>query len=125
MKIKETLQWILRYYDATRGVGHTRLMLEGKAYLNNGVMITHTKEYGEKIIKSSIGHGRIKIESLNSLNNLLGKREAIAFDNCALYILFTNVLGEINNLEEDNERLKYYINTLELKIRKAKDVLNQ
>jgi chemotaxis protein CheY-P-specific phosphatase CheC len=104
MNIKEKLKQLAHYYDVTRQVGHTTLMLEGAKNTKDCIVVTHNQVMGESV--QQMANQKVKTVSLSSPNLLRGFKKPIVFDNCALYVLFLESVREMDRLEEENKKLK-------------------
>jgi hypothetical protein len=105
MKIKETLQTLLNYYERTRGVGHTRVMLEG-ATNRPEALVVFAYPLQDKILTP----GPLKNSQVLSLEtvttDLLGRGVPLVFDNTGMSELLAQSLEEINRLEAEVQSLQ-------------------
>ena len=104
------LETLIEYYSRTRGIGHTRLMIEGlEHYQGEAILIGHTRDYAEQIARRAMHSNpniRIAPRTLSSLHTLRGHSGPLAYDNAALIDLFRDCLQEINKLQRENAELE-------------------
>ena len=100
--IYEKVNLLKHYYDTNRRRGHTRLMKEGtKNYKEPFFIIAPMTNYnGEMECKPD------NIISWNNLKKLYGSTRPIIFDNSTMSIMFNEIYEHIQDLENENDRLK-------------------
>lgn len=90
--VKDTLNQLLQYYQATRGVGHTLAAL-GKPTPDRPLFLSHV--YKNNIIE----YGKVPISFTNLKETLRGQRAPLIIDHFALTIIFEESLRKIEELE--------------------------
>jgi len=122
MNIKQKLQTLTDYYNSTRGVGHTKTLLEGTNRVKSTII--HANQL--QIDKDKGPNLKI---TLHNLDKLRGRKDPIAIDNAALYSLFSESASEISHLEEKaNELTKIAaseISRLEEKVNELTKIVNR
>lgn len=108
--IKNTLRNILSYYNSARQVGHTTMALTGAANFKNAIVVTHNHSMIDCIRKmvNPLFSPTLAFTTLSNFENgsVLGRSNAIVFDNAAVYTLCADALKEIERLENSNELIK-------------------
>ena len=97
MNTKQTLEELVRYYDATRGVGHTCTALYGIG-AQGAIVIAHNQTYANHL-KQTTG---VETVSIHDLNALCGRGAPLIIDNAALREIFANSAAEIQRLEGES-----------------------
>ena len=97
MNTKPTLEELVRYYDATRGVGHTCATLYGIGD-KGAIVIAHNQSYANHL-KRTTG---VETVSIHDLNALYGRCAPLVIDNAALREIFANSAAEIQRLESES-----------------------
>lgn len=103
MNILEKLKAIVQYYDSTRRVGHTKLMLDGVSNTEKYMVITQSDACGIDLQKRA--QKKIFTTSINSPNLLRGANLPITFDNDVLQLLFAQAIEAIESCV-DEETIK-------------------
>jgi len=96
-KIKKQLTELAGYLSTVRQVGHTYTMLHGAAKSERVAIVVHNYRMGEIIKKDAPNADMV---SLNNMDALRGRNHPLAFDNAALYQLFSDAVKEITRLED-------------------------
>lgn len=102
MDIADKLQALIAYYNVTRGVGHTKTMLEG-AFLHRCIVLAKDSRQARDFNRRS---GVITSVGCNDLNSLLGLRLPLAIDNAVLWTLMAEAWSCIQDLRKENVRLR-------------------
>ena len=122
MKIKETLQWALHYYNSTRGVGHSNIAVTGIED-KQSMLIVLERRTGEDIRKT-YHLLNTKIETVDRLGSIMGFKLPLVFDNMALSYIFSQALMEINRLEQECNKLESKRSEFEAKCNINENILN-
>jgi hypothetical protein len=93
---KKRLQAAIEYFAATRGVGHTKTVIEGIAKNLGSAVIVANENGAREYEKQCVG---ISAVSIDGFEKLRGQTRPIVFDNHSLIILFTGAFRAIDNLE--------------------------
>lgn len=103
MNIKKILKEIVTYYECTRQVGHTTALIEGLRNKPKTIVVTNSREMNKY-------YNRLDIEELNTISldcisntSFKGYNRPIVFDNAALFVLFKEILKEIEPLTSSKE----------------------
>ena len=90
-----TLESIVKYYDRTRQIGHTELMLRGVNNVDKPVFVSHNEDGGRYLLERT--SGRARYLSLYGLTQTLYEcNSPIVFDNAAIHFLLRDSLRCIN-----------------------------
>lgn len=104
MKIKQILKEFCDYFQRTRGVGHTHLMLYG---VKNTEKIIGVVGYNLAFAKMLCnGYKNTCPISIQTLTHLRGRKIPLAFDNITLDFLFMKAYDTIDNQEKEIKELK-------------------
>jgi hypothetical protein len=101
MDTLEKLQLLLDSFSA-RQVGHTNLILNGLNNTAHGIVVTHNNKYRKELTENTA----CDYVSIQNLDKLIGSNKPIVIDNCALSILLSSAINEIENLRLDKELLE-------------------
>ena len=112
MNTKQTLEELVRYYDNTRGVGHTQTALQGISLSRGAIVIAHDMGYAN-YLKRSAG---VDAFSINDLNPLWGANKPLVIDNAALRTIFSNSASEIRRLESNIMDLMLHSKNIEYQL---------
>ncbi len=95
--IQDILRFYTQYYSTTRGVGHTRAMIRGADKEDCIVLCASSREatHAEQFSPHSCAYSQIE--------RLTGRRVALAWDNHALFDLFSAASREMRSLAETVE----------------------
>lgn len=104
MNIKNILKEIVTYYECTRQVGHTTAIIEGLREKSDTIVVTHSQAMNNHFYELYID--KLHPMTLESLGNglLRGCSKSIVFDNAALFVLFKEILKEIEPLTSSKEK---------------------
>lgn len=98
---KARLYGIELYYSSSRGVGHTRAMIEGAKNEERPILISGTSTSARNIGRAAgirpqdcLGWGEIGVTK-----NMRGLRQPLVFDNYGIQCMITDALRAINDLE--------------------------
>ncbi len=106
----KTAQAILSYYDTTRGVGHTKAMLNGALSDEDVIIITHAQHYADKLCNE---HKHARVYGVEHLSDkLCSTRNPIVFDNATIYKLLLLLLKEHEKIEERLEATKVKLSNI-------------
>lgn len=94
--IEEKLKFFVDYYNATRQVGHTMAVLNG-AIISGAIVVAINEQEVKSIIDKSCN--QVDCISQHYLEDLLGIKSPILFDNSVLHSLFSEALSEIKRLK--------------------------
>ena len=109
-QILDKLKDVVAYYSTVRQVGHTTMMVEG--------VIEHLldSKHDKPVIMIGTGQqGRLfrefcpkadQVSWSGNLNGLRGRRQPLAWDNCAIMMMASEAAQEIEKLQEEVTRLK-------------------
>lgn len=103
--IKIVLEQFLHYYETTRHSGHTHTMVDGVRD-SNGCIVVSTNSLMSNLIDKLVNNSNVKHLSLSRIDTsegyeLLGNQKPLAFDNSALFDIFSSALQKIEQLETD------------------------
>jgi hypothetical protein len=120
--IKNKLTDLARHLNINRQVGHTTAVIHGAKNIESNVIVHNrdmvsylSRENGPKNPQHPEGLVKLRKKkrgevvnciSLGELEKLYGDHRPIVFDNCALYVLFSNSLSEIRRLESKIEKIR-------------------
>ncbi len=118
MKIQEKLLNLIEYYNTTRGVGHTELMIASPIG-ESCIIMSHNERMGkyikEKIQSVTLNHENAtkNIKFISTSSNLRGMKLPLLIDNAALHTIFLESLSEIETLRQEITKLKTKFNKIE------------
>ena len=106
-KKEDTIRGLNRlreYLLSTRGVGHTRTMIEGAKYSNGVVVVLHSSDYAytremRKRVPEAVTVGWPEI-------SVVGLRLPLVMDNGGLLHMLSDALEVIDALQKENEGLR-------------------
>jgi len=98
MDILEKLDMLVNYYEKTRGVGHTTLMLEGTKS-KSCLIMAHTHEYACDLMQQSGGSSAVSWSDLSFLG--IGHHLPLAIDNSAMIRICHDAAHEIAKLQAE------------------------
>lgn len=96
MKIKETLKELRTYYQMSRQVGHTHVMLNGAVNSPKALVLVGNLQQGMDLQPKL---HPIQVVTLGSISTLRGKSAPLAIDNAAMWLLLDRSVREIERLE--------------------------
>lgn len=102
----EKLRKIQQYYESTRAVGHTEGMICGINETHAPLVLIHQYTMKPYIEKQLYAPSKVKFESINSSQMLLGMNRPLFIDNAALTVLLTKAFEEIDAVRLENTKLK-------------------
>jgi len=102
------------YIKKTRGVGHTRLQLDGTLNANYPFIIVGVDKSHANDLKRKLGNNHFASPiALNSEEAFRGVREPAIIDNSVFTIVCDEFIKEIRDGREDMEKLNSKINEIE------------
>jgi len=103
VKVLEKLIFLQEYFATTRGVGHTKLLIDGLK--NSNVpkkFLCENKPYGNVLIKNN-NIKNCKLVSYHDLNRLSDHyKDPLIIDNSAIYAILKDSINTIKNLLKKN-----------------------
>jgi hypothetical protein len=101
-KIERTLETLSRYYDCTRGAGHTKAMMDGIHHADDKVIVlTHNVSYGKLIEKMSPKAIACSVDGSSELLTLYGRKNPMVVDNAAMQYIVSEAFSQIRNLRDE------------------------
>ena len=97
MKIKETLNDLLHYYESTRQVGHTAAMIEGVANSPQTMVLVGNFAQGKCLMPKVSEKQVVPIGSISTA--LCDRRAPLVIDNAAMWLILHEAKKEIERLE--------------------------
>ena len=91
--IAEKLRFLMEYFYKTRGVGHTKAMLEGANSYPCIVVVRN--EHEKSRVLSEFVNPR-DVVTVHGLERLMGRRDPLLFDNSALIELFSAAAASLD-----------------------------
>ena len=115
MNIKEKLEALRAYYETTRQVGHSTLMMKGTdTYEREKLILDYKKSHFEyRNCKPA------EIISWHRLEALKGNNKPLAIDNGVMWVILNETLNYIEELESKN----YSLRKVNEKIEKIKEII--
>ena len=106
MDIKNILNELIHYFNVTRGVGHTKTVLDGVRNIDDCLMVVDTHWFSD-IAKLENPPSKSKLISFSYIcDRLRGYHRPLVFDNLVLWLIFNNSLKKIEDLELEIRTLK-------------------
>lgn len=115
MKTLEKLEFLLDYYQATRGIGHSTLIKKGTDNYDQPFMVLTCNSEGDPFIDVN----KEDIVSIESLNRVIGKRKPMVIDNGAVIKLLYETILTIDTLQKENKQLKETIRLVDTILRQV------
>lgn len=107
----EKLQALVEYYDSTRSIGHTKLMLHGLTGSDGAVLLSHNADYGKKLVHDADCDIHT-ILTIGNVEGLRGLRAPLAIDNFALRTLFIEAVSEYSKVLVENRILHWKLQNI-------------
>ena len=108
----EYIDGLIQYYQMTRQIGHTQLMIEGLAhYQGHALVIAHQREYADQIVRRVMAinpQAKLYPRGIGNPNSLRGCSGPLAIDNSALIKLFLDCGRYIGTLERKITELEQW-----------------
>lgn len=101
MRTIEKIEMLYQYYLSTRNIGHTSLLKEGAKRFKKDFFIL-SFDHDNRIFEAE----KSQIVSWSNLKKLIGHQKPMIIDNGAMVSILSDVLNEMHELEEENQRLK-------------------
>lgn len=108
MNILGKLDAVWNYFEKTRGIGHTKAMMYGAMQTDNVIVVAASQDSAR-----DLKFDEMTIITLDSLDNLIGTKCPILFDNFALSSLLWSASNKIKSLKNRVNELESHITRLE------------
>jgi hypothetical protein len=110
MNIVDTIHELIRYYDTTRGVGHTCALMEGVGGNDadpRPVLVGLNQNDCRRLKRDAPCCDCVSIHEVEN-HGLIGRSQPLVIDNGAMYLLLRQVAHEIGMLEAELEKVKMF-----------------
>lgn len=95
-KVAET---IIRYYLANRGVGHTRVMMEGIKHRPDAFVLLGQLRHADMLDLRQMGNSFNVVDSPNLVAVLMGRQNPLIIDHFGLQLLLQGMIKEYDELD--------------------------
>jgi len=99
------LQRLLEYYYISRGVGHTRAMIEGAKDTDGVIILAHEHRYAVSLARGCKNATPLAWFGYGA-DTLCGQRKPLLIDNGAMIDILADAINYINTLEHVVARLQ-------------------
>lgn len=105
MNIKDTLTAIVQHYNASRGRGHTRTMLEGVNHAPGPCIVIAANHHDKIWLEDQTPPSCVVKNLCNPMDLIAMQQYPLVIDNHAMMELCGAALREIRRMEVENETL--------------------
>lgn len=98
-QVQILIEELIRYYETTRGVGHTRTMLQGVTCGRNAVVVVANSQMGGMLMRHYQVDRIVTLHQIKQGSVLRGMQAPLVFDNHALVTLLADMRETLRQAE--------------------------